>query len=193
MITIGIVSNKKDSNLGKILFNYIKKRGKVVEYIEQIDNTKITKKSKKYDLVLVEMLLEEIEQGVYNDHKFNIIIETSLYENEESLIGLQKIIFNIKDNGYFIFNSDYLNKISFRCNNLYPITYGLNGKSSVTASSVNDLETLEFSLCLQRSILTIEGNVIEPFEKPTMVNGKSTELNDYLAALTCMIVLGYKF
>ncbi|HBX48794.1 MAG TPA: UDP-N-acetylmuramyl peptide synthase, partial [Clostridiaceae bacterium] len=77
--------------------------------------------------------------------------------------------------------------------NIYPITYGLNSKSTVTASSIDDTDKLQFSYCLQRGIYTISNEIIKPFEKPFIESGSSDEILYYLAALTCILIIDYKF
>lgn len=76
---------------------------------------------------------------------------------------------------------------------IYPVTYGFNGKTTVTASSIDDMNGLDFSYCLQRSLITISNDVVRPFEKPVRVEGTYDDVAYYLAALTCIIILGLKF
>lgn len=193
MISIGIIVKNKNSNLTKTLMKYLKKRGERVLYSEQGINANFTINSIEWDYLVVEMNTQDIIENKCSDVKFNIILEGIGQNDTQNIKNLQKVIFNTEKNGYFIFNSDYINKISFKCNDLYPITYGLNGKVSVTASSINDFQNLEFSICLQRTILTIRGDVVQPFEVPIVVDDSSDELYNYLAAFACFIVLGYKF
>lgn len=193
MISIGIIENNEKYNLTKILLNYFRKRGERLLHIEKDNNTNFTKNSMEWDYLVVEMNMQDIINNKYSNIEFNIILENTQDNTSINIENLQKIILNIKKGGYFIFNSDYINKISFKCNDLYPITYGLNGKVTVTASSINDFENLEFSICLQRTVLTIYGDVVQPFERPIIVDATRDELYNYLAAFTCIITLGYKF
>lgn len=193
MITIGILVSNKSSKLTKIVLNYLKQRGKDVCLIEKVEETYLSKNRKNLDYIIYEILLEDVESEKYKEISFDILLEGLLEKSYNKIEYLQDLVFSIKGNGYFIFNSDYINKINFRCNDLYPVTYGLNGKTTVTASSINDLNLLEFSLCLQRTILTMDRDITQPFEVPIKVEGKASDLNYYIAALTLIIILGYKF
>ncbi|KMT22682.1 hypothetical protein [Clostridium cylindrosporum] len=193
MITIGVFGSKEKRSLIKLLFNYLIERGKRVVVIEQVDSTSFNRYKENVDFLIFDINSADIKGSIYEKIRFDIVLEGLLDSNDSSISVLQSSVLSIRDNGYFIFNSDYTDKINFKCNNLYPITYGLNGKCSVTASSVNDIERLEFSYCLQRAILTIDKDVIEPFESPIKVKGEIVDLNGYLAVLTCLLVLGYKF
>ncbi len=191
MIVIGIVSDNYKENLAKNLFNYLKKRGKTGVLIEKYSNTNYTQNSTELDYIIFDLKIDDINENNYS-LEFDIILErfeSSKVYNEDKL---QELIFKIKNNGYFIFNSDYINKISFKCSEIYPITYGLNSKSTVTASSVNDIEGLEFSFCLQRNILSMGNEIIQPFEKPLKFEGDNMDLYDYISELTCIMILGYK-
>ena len=191
MIVIGIVSVNYRENLAKKLFNYLKKRGKTGVLIEKYSNTNYTQNSTELDYVIFDLKVDDINE---NNHglKFDIILErfenSSVYDEDK----IQELIFKIKNKGYFIFNSDYINKISFKCSEIYPITYGLNSKSTVTASSIDDMEGLEFSFCLQRNIVSMGNEIIQPFERPLKVEGENMDLYDYISVLTCIMILGYK-
>ena len=191
MIVIGIVSDNYRENLAKKLFNYLKKRGKTGVVIEKYSNTNYTQNSTELDYAIFDLKVDDINE---NNHglKFDIILErfenSTVYDEDK----IQELIFKIKNKGYFIFNSDYINKISFKCSEIYPITYGLNSKSTVTASSIDDMEGLEFSFCLQRNIVSMGNEIIQPFERPLKVEGENMDLYDYISALTCIMILGYK-
>ena len=126
--------------------------------------------------------------------KFDILIQTAIEEKSNEIIeGLQNAVMCIKENGYFIFDSDFIQKINFPCESIYAITYGLNGRTTITTSSIDDTEKLTFHYCLQRSIISLTESIIQPFEIPIKVDGKYSDVNCYLAAYTCLLILGYKF
>lgn len=125
---------------------------------------------------------------------FDILIQTAIEEKTSEIMeGLQNAVMCIKENGYFIFDSDFIQKINFPCESIYPITYGLNGRTTITTSSIDDTEKLTFHFCLQRSIINLTESIIQPFEIPVKVDGKYSDVNCYLAAYTCLLILGYKF
>ena len=92
--------------------------------------------------------------------------------------------------GTFIVNVDNIELIKMLYGKgLYTVTYGFNPKASITTSSVgDDLSQENFMCCLQRSISTRIGNIIEPQEY--RINIYSQELDPYniLAAASFAIV-----
>ncbi|MGB7604856.1 MAG: Mur ligase family protein [Lutisporaceae bacterium] len=68
------------------------------------------------------------------------------------------------------------------------VTYGLNKKAAVTATSIDINEQTNFNYCLQRSFTTSSGNVLEPFEMPISINMLgSGNIYNALAAITCAL------
>lgn len=68
------------------------------------------------------------------------------------------------------------------------VTYGLNKKAAVTATSIDINEQTNFNYCLQRSFTTSSGNVLEPFEMPISINMLgSGNIHNALAAITCAL------
>ncbi|HYE84071.1 MAG TPA: Mur ligase family protein [Clostridia bacterium] len=66
------------------------------------------------------------------------------------------------------------------------ITYGLNTKAVVTASSIDVDEITCFNYCVQRSFQTRSGKRIEPFEIPVHLNSLGGHnIYNALAAITC--------
>lgn len=102
--------------------------------------------------------------------KFEIIlILDDKYDIENEGI-LQRIILNSK---YLIIQSDIQDKLNFiEDKSINVITFGFNHKSTVTASST-ELENM--MLCIQRSIKSVKGKIIEPQE--ILVNTNSEDIN----------------
>ena len=66
------------------------------------------------------------------------------------------------------------------------ITYGLNKKATVTASSIFVDDVTCFNYCVQKSFQTSSGDRIEPFEIPVRMNALgSHNIYNALAAITC--------
>lgn len=197
MITIGVLGSRGKSAVAEIIQGELKFKGKEVCAIGTNENSsyeffKILYKD--VDYIIIAISREDILYKKIKNIKFDILIQTALEEESRELVyEMQNIIHSIKENGYVIFNSDSIQKINFQCDNIYPITYGLNGKTTVTSSSMDDVQELCFSYCLQRSILGINGNIIQPFDIPIKALGVYDDINYYLAAYTCLLILGYKF
>lgn len=195
MVTIGVLGSRGKSKVAELLEKKLKECGKTVYIIGTHEKSGYEFEKLLYsniDYTIIEISREDILGESINKIKFDIIIQTSLENEKEEFIGqIQNIISCIREDGYIIFNSDSIQKINFVCEKIYPITYGLNGKTTVTASSIDDVESLCFSYCLQRAIFTITGTVVQPFEKPIKVNEEYNNISYLLGALTCIIILGH--
>lgn len=72
-----------------------------------------------------------------------------------------------------------------------PITYGLNKKAVVTASSISVDDVTCFNYCVQKSFQTKSGERIEPFEIPVCLNALGNHnIYNALAAITCGLYYG---
>ncbi len=72
------------------------------------------------------------------------------------------------------------------------ITYGLNSLSTVTASSLKpEPEGLSFSCCLQRSIVTLKGNILEAQEFPVFLPSPWTDISAALGFVALGLVLSF--
>jgi UDP-N-acetylmuramoyl-L-alanyl-D-glutamate--2,6-diaminopimelate ligase len=195
MITIGILGSKGKSNVAELIESNMKKHNKISCIIGTHQETYsefVKLLFDEIDYAIIEISREDIIQGALGRIIFDIIIETSLEnENNELIEDIQGGIEQIREGGYIIFNSDSVQKINFQCDKIYPITYGLNGKTTVTASSIDDFDGLRFSYCLQRTLFTITGSIIQPFEIPAKVDGEYEEIYYHLASLTCSLILGF--
>jgi UDP-N-acetylmuramyl tripeptide synthase len=197
VITIGVLGSRGKSAVAEIIQGELKKQGKNICIIGTNQESselffEIFQDDVEY--VIIAVSREDILYKRIDKIKFDILIQTAKEKESSELIDeMQNIINNIKENGYVIFNSDSIQKINFQCDKVYPITYGLNERTTVTASSIDDLQKLCFSYCLQRTVLNIADEVVQPFDKPIVVNGLYEDINYYLAAYTCLLVLGYNF
>lgn len=195
MITIGIIGSRGKSMVGKIIETELNRRGKRTYIIETMQDSSSVFEgliNNDLDYIIIEISREDILKKKLGGITFDVIVQTSIENEEIELISeIQKLISNIKKEGYIIFNSDSIQKINFICDNLYALTYGLNEKTTVTASSIDDVEGLCFSYCLQRVIFTIKGNIVQPFEKPIRVEGSYKDVAYFLAGYTCILLLGF--
>lgn len=112
-----------------------------------------------------------------------IIIEDCMYLNMSD-------ISNKKYDKPIIINNDKpyaLTIINDRSDNLI-ITYGLNKKAAVTATSIDYGERTAFSYCLQRTFYSKTGKRIEPFEVPITIKGLGiNRIYAALAAISCAL------
>lgn len=135
----------------------------------------------------VNMIQEDV---FYNN---NVYIFLNSYDS--SLINgrLKELIKGIPADRLFIANAD--DKILLdilAVNNSTPvITFGLNGKSTITASSLScTRESTRFIYCLQRNVVTFSGRLIEPFEYPFELKMVGNfHVYNALAAITASIFM----
>ncbi|MBS4535943.1 hypothetical protein GOQ29_10000 [Clostridium sp. D2Q-14] len=136
----------------------------------------------------------DMTYGVDFDAAIHTNIEVDhldLHKSFDDYLNTRKILFDsLRRNRLAVINIDDENgtKLLDGNKNALTITYGLNSKSSVTASSINIQENLSFSVCIQRSIFTIEEK--EYFSQEFNISTKLSELyNVYnsLAAISCAL------
>jgi UDP-N-acetylmuramoyl-L-alanyl-D-glutamate--2,6-diaminopimelate ligase len=78
--------------------------------------------------------------------------------------------------------------------NTIVITYGLNKKAAVTATSIDVNQQTTFNYCLQRSFRTNSGVLLEPFEMPVTMNLLgSRSIHNALAVITCALYYDVDF
>lgn len=196
MYVVGVFGSKGKSAVAELIYTRLNEEGYKCVIIGTNQDSgreffKILFDNPEY--IIIEISREDILENRLERIKFDILIQTSLEKESLELIEeIQNLIKNVKEKGYIIFNSDSIQKINFQCDNIYAVTYGLNGKTTVTASSIDDIDGLSFSYCLQRAVFTVFDTIVQPFEKPVKLNGKYSDIYYYLAALTCFLILGFK-
>lgn len=196
LVTIGILGSKGKSIVGDLISAKANSLGYKTIIVGTKENSKfefLKILNDDIEYIIIEISREDLIQKRLEKIKFDILVQTEFEkENEELISEVQRLICSLREDGYIIFNSDSIQKINFQCSSIYVITYGLNGKTTVTASSIDNRDSLCFSYCLQRSIFNIAGEVIHPFEKPYKFDGKPNLIYYYLAAITSCIILGLK-
>lgn len=124
---------------------------------EQIKK-EIEKETKELKIEVIPINFNSIEN--IKNIKFDIIV---IMNELEKLKGKEKYIKEILSNGrYLILNSD-INTDSniLKEVNVKAITYGLNQKATITASSIGEEEII---ICIQRAFKNIDDNIVEQKE-----------------------------
>jgi UDP-N-acetylmuramoyl-L-alanyl-D-glutamate--2,6-diaminopimelate ligase len=106
------------------------------------------------------------------------------------LESIRSFISQIPENRPIIVNNDddIVLKALESSKNTIVITYGLNKKAAVTATSIDLNQQTTFNFCLQRSFTTNNGNLLEPFEMPIRMNMHgSRSVQNALAVITCAL------
>ncbi len=127
------------------------------------------------------------------DNIKNIRFETVLIISLKELIDKNESINEIlKNTKYLIINSDIDNDSLKLINNttLNVITFGFNQKSTITASSVEE----NLMLCIQRKIIDINKNILEPQEiKVKIINKRlSNSTHNAMGIASVLLIYGKK-
>ncbi len=143
----------------------------------------IINSSKRKDLKIININEKNIE------NMKNIVFETIVLTQKIKLNDIQKnILEKICDNcKYVIINSDICADIKIKANKLINcITYGLNQKSTITISSVQDEKAIVY---IQRNINNIEGKKIEMGESSINIpKDKCLKIENILAIFSIFAV-----
>lgn len=161
MSFIGVIcKTKNESYIEEILANKLKENSIIIFTKENIENLK------------------------------NITFETVLIlSNNEQVLSKKEIVKNIiKKAKYLVINSDEEINLNLLENmDLNVITFGFNSKSTITASSVKDENIL---LCIQRNVLSINRNIIEPQEISIRKVEQKLPTNIIMGVATILLLYG---
>lgn len=91
-------------------------------------------------------------------------------------------IIDFPSNCIVLLNLDNIKKQNIKIYSSNIITYGTNSKSTVTFSSVEEMEQNKIQFCIQNSIKSFSGNIIYEQEFPVYFNFKN--LSVVLASVT---------
>jgi UDP-N-acetylmuramoyl-L-alanyl-D-glutamate--2,6-diaminopimelate ligase len=145
--------------------------------IEDIYNyfNRIASKGEHYMPIIVDYRLKYFR--FINSFKFDSALITGIngVGKEDSscvLGGIRSFVSQIYKNKPIILNNedDMILKALEGSKNSILITYGLNKKAAVTATSIDVNQQTTFNYCLQRSFISNSGRLIEPFEMPIGIN-----------------------
>ena len=151
-------------------------------------------------VVVMEVSSHGLKSNRVHGIQFDIAIHTNIDRDhlnfhktiEDYIQSKKKLFDNLHEGKLAMINVDDQHSIKLLEGNrhIVVVTYGLNEKSSVTASSIDTDITSYFTFCLQRGLTTISGIDIEPFEYPIQLNLYGTHnIYNALAAVTCSLLL----
>lgn len=209
---IGIVRDYKNTIISNLVFLLLKQNGHNVILINNVFiktnehiieyktiNDEIIKNNLRdknnIDYIILDNL--QIEQLSYfiEKIKIDVLIDDGVGDEDqrykESCDVKRSLLTNLKRNGICIINSD--NKLPDnyfdRLQDKIIITYGLETKSTITASSLDIDETVSFNCCIQRGLTTLEGNEIEQMEFPIKVKYYDEfNISDFLALIGLALI-----
>ncbi len=148
----------------------------------------------------IEIIVIEIE-NYYCNNFYGIKFDTLVYDNidvinldkeeKNDLVEEKDIFKSLSNNGIAILNADDEKSIQLLegIENKLTITYGLCSRSTVTASSIDDVYSIKFNCCIQRGITTRNNIEIDPMEFPVCITlpGKHNIYNA-LAAISAVLM-----
>ena len=165
MAFIGVIAeSKNEMQIKKIISKNLNSENK--------EHTVITINSKSIDNI--------------KNIRFETILVISLEELSKKYSAINEILKNAK---YLVINSDIdENNLEFINNTkVNAITFGFNQKATITASSVED----NLMLCIQRKIIDVNRNILEPQEIGIKNNGKKLSNSSHNAMGIASILLIY--
>lgn len=150
--------------------------------IKRILDNKLNSTNKEHTIIIInEKSIDNIK-----NIRFETILVMTLDEINNKKEKLNELFKNIK---YLVMNADIESSSLEVINNmkLNVLTFGFNQKASITASSVEN----NLIICLQRKLMDINKNVIEPQEIEVKVIGKKFLNNTHNSMGIASILLIY--
>jgi UDP-N-acetylmuramate-alanine ligase len=208
MLIAGIIGNEGHLQTASLINSILAARGtkvssidssslfaldspRIKAYIQELDKNKV-------DLLLLKMGIADIDKLLSEELQFDIVIYTDKADEAagpdqaHSSEKLGRIFASMADKGVAIVNVDDSDLISLlQGTNHRFVTYGFNKKASITTSSIGDTVSKEgFICCLQRTIATRNGTVIEPQEYKLKLEANEFDSHNVLAAASFAIING---
>ncbi|WHH59017.1 Mur ligase family protein [Petroclostridium sp. X23] len=211
MIIVGICENEQTSKTIQILREIIgstKIRNSMIESYDFHSSTPPRMALKSYidelrkndiEIAVIKIIPERIAEGVYDNIKFNVLIynnfknDTGDRYNDEKVIIYKKLFESMEKQNIAIVNNDDNTVLELlKGTRMCVITYGLNSKATITASSIEqDVQDISLNYCIQRIITTLNKFAIEPQEFPIRIfSSVDKDIYALLAAVTTAIICG---
>jgi len=208
MLIAGILGSEGKLQTASIISSMLTSKGDKVSIIDPagmpgIDSKRIRAyigelEKNNVDILILKMNITEAFEYLPDDIRFDILIYTDKSssnpseEKAEYSAILEKVFSMLAEKGVAIVNVDDAELIQLLKGKKHRfITYGFNTKASVTTSSVGDTVFKDgFICCLQRSVSTRGGRVIEPQEYKIGLNTGEGEFDchNLLAAASFAII-----
>ncbi len=173
IITIGIMEETKS----KVIFNYLKKilleEGYEICYTNTNDNIVILRKDEK-EIIAIDISIVNIKVIKSIGLEFNIFIHNIINKEIDKNDYLNDIL---KTCEYLVLNCDKKKWNLLIKDNVQSVvvTYGFNNKATVTLSSYCIDDFAQANICFQRTINSINGLEINPFELHIKLNSNREE------------------
>lgn len=164
---------------------------RVKEYLNELEKSKV-------EILVLKIDIADFKADAIDGIHFDIMIYTDKADginrddNGEHERIMRWIFSLMDDKGIIIANMDEEGLINLlQASRNHIVTYGFNSKASMTTSSVGDTVFEDgFICCLQRTISTKSGRLVEPQEYMLNVNSNQCDGHSILAAAAFAIVNG---
>lgn len=190
ILVVGIVEDNRE----RITFNMLKDMFQSIDYkihyLNKTGSIAIFKKGNQ------EILTIDIRPHMINSIKnlylnFDILIYNFIKLNKKDKEKTKEIL---KLSNSIILNCDVDNWNSLIKDNekSVVISYGFNHKAAINLSSYNIDDFIKANICFQRGLKTIDGDTVEPFELPTIIESKTKDdIYSAMAVLACLVLIGH--
>ena len=208
MLIAGIIGNEGKVQTASLINSILASKGEKVSVIDSASLLGLdSKRIKAYiseleknnvDLLLLKTNITDVDKFLSDEVQFDIIIYTDKAEDiEESDRNeysekVARVFSLMAEKGVAIVNVDDSDLISVLQGMKHRfVTYGFNTKASITTSSIGDSVFKDgFICCLQRSISTRSGKVVEPQEYKLNLEASEFDSHNVLAAASFAIING---
>ncbi|MDR2904235.1 MAG: hypothetical protein LBU77_06990 [Clostridiales bacterium] len=194
MLKIGIVGGSEISDTADLLAHLFHAKGLWAKTLVYADADSLTEfgaeLSMAADKETADVSIEKIQPrpGSLIKNDYDVLIVNSL--GADNAVAISKDGHDAAESRMILLNSDEKNIFKALQNDLGSarvITYGLNSKACVTASSISDA-TVQF--CIQRALPTFSGEIMEQQEFTVKADTVNNDVSSILAAVTAAIVNG---
>ena len=207
---IGIVGTNGKTSTAKIMTHLLEEHGVSTKYFHSADlvekeNRIISEYHQQpFQIAIIEMDLKDLNDDFFcHDFSFHVIVHTSFdfrhfesfIEYESSMKKLNKFFSLLSNDGIVVMNIDDKYHMDFLegIQNKLVLPYGLSSKATLTASSIEMADAVNFLCCLQRGLTSVNDVEIEPMEFTvhSQLIGKHNIYN-VLAAVALGLIFGVK-
>ena len=208
MLIAGIIGSEGKVQTASLINSILAAKGKKVSVIDSasllgLDGNRIKAYiselgKNNIDLLLLKASITDIDKFIFDEVQFDIVIYTDKAEDSsgpdrnEYSEKMERIFSLMVDKGVAIVNVDDIDLITLLQGMKHSfVTYGFNTKASITTSSIGDSVFKDtFICCLQRSISTRNGKIIEPQEYKLKLEASEFDSHNVLAAASFAIING---
>lgn len=208
MLIAGIIGDRDINSTANLINSFLTSTGRRISIVDSKSLAELDpKRIKSYteelnknniDILIFKINTYDVEKEIFNNIHFDIMVYTDKADDlkEKAVICSKRLIKRLfellHDKSISIINVDEAELVKFFDDmNSCIITYGFNSRASITASSIGDMFCKNnIMCCLQRTIATRTGVLIEPQEYKVRVEVNEPDAYNILAAASFAIVSG---